>query len=225
MIGYLQGEILEHADGKMLVGVGDRSSFGAVGYFVSVPQSAAYGAFASGQRIELFIYSHVREDAFDLYGFSSKFEKTLFITLLSVNGIGPKSALGILSGVESTQLLDAILQGDQAFLTQVPGIGKKTAERVVVELKDSVRKRVDLGLFEGIGKSRRPSQISQREVHSHTYGDKVDSAVIKDAKDALLSLGYRDQEIHQLFGRVLANEDFKPRRAEDLIKTALRHLG
>ena len=225
MIGYLQGEILEHADGKMLVGVGDRKSFGVVGYFVSIPQSAAYGAFAAGQRIELFIYSHVREEAFDLYGFNSKFEKTLFITLLSVNGIGPKSALGILSGVESTQLLDAILQGDQAFLTKVPGIGKKTAERVVVELKDSVRKKIDLGLFDGMGKSPTHSQLDKREIQSHAYGGKVESSVIKDAKDALLSLGYRDQEIHQLFGRVLENGDFRPQRAEDLIKTALRQLS
>lgn len=125
MIGYLQGEILEHSDGKMLIGVGDRKQSGVVGYSVAVPQSAIYGSYLAGQMIELFVHTHVREESFDLYGFNSKFEKALFLTLLTVNGIGPKSALGILSVVEPNQLVDAIIQGDQAFLTRAPGIGKK----------------------------------------------------------------------------------------------------
>src|SRR6185436_13942980 len=108
MIGYLQGEILEHQDGKMIIGVGDRKTTGAVGYLVSVPQSAGYGGYLPGQKIELYVYTHVREESLDLYGFSTPFEKGLFLTLLGVNGIGPKSALGLISGVEATQLVDAI---------------------------------------------------------------------------------------------------------------------
>src|SRR5690349_8047558 len=116
MIGYLQGEILEHGDGKMLVSVGEAKSFGAVGYSITVPQGKAYNTYSAGQKIELFVYTHVREEALDLYGFSSKYEKALFLTLLSVNGIGPKSALGILSSGDIDHLVQAILEGDQAFL-------------------------------------------------------------------------------------------------------------
>src|SRR5690606_11499818 len=99
MIGYLKGRILEHAHGKMLVvlGSGEAAEPGAAGYLVFVPQSLTYANLAPGQVVELFVHSHVREDAFDLFGFSTRGEKELFLCLLSVNGIGPKGALGILS--------------------------------------------------------------------------------------------------------------------------------
>src|SRR5690349_763374 len=105
MIGYLNGEVLEHSDGKLLVTVGDRQTSGAVGYLVSVPQNPAYASLGPGQRTELFIYTHVREDALDLFGFQTSSEKNLFCVLLEVNGIGPKSALNILSKVGLQQLI------------------------------------------------------------------------------------------------------------------------
>src|SRR5262245_1010741 len=108
MIGYLNGEIIELSEGRILLGIGDRHSTGVVGYAVSVPQSLSYSNYLVGKRIELFVYTHVREEALDLYGFASQFEKNLFLLLLSVNGIGPKSALSLLSRIEPDQLVDAI---------------------------------------------------------------------------------------------------------------------
>lgn len=226
MIGYLQGEILEHSDGKMLVVVGERKAFGSVGYSVSVPQSAAYGSFISGQMIELFVHTHVREDALDLYGFSSSSEKNLFLTLLSVNGIGPKSALGILSAVEVSDLIEAVIQGDQAYLTRIPGIGKRTAERVVVELRDGMKKKVEQGVFGPLARGAKTgTSKNQGDSGRGREGSATDSAVFQDAKAALLGLGYKEQDIHQLLNRVLETSESRPRRAEDLIKTALRQLA
>lgn len=225
MIGYLQGEVLEHQDGKMIVGIGDRKSSGSVGYLVSIPQSAAYGGNLVGQQIELYVYTHVREDSLDLYGFGTPFEKELFMTLLSVNGIGPKSALGMISGVEASQLVDAIIHGDQALLTRIPGVGKKTAERIVVELRDSFRKKVEAGSF-GRGFKTPSSSKTPLSGTLLKNGDGVfDPSVFRDAKDALVGLGYREQDIHQLLNRVLENSEFRPSRAEELIRTALKQLG
>src|SRR4051812_12971584 len=98
MIGYLRGEILENADGKLLLTV-SASETGAVGYAVTVPQSPAYLAWLPGKSVEIFIHTHVREEALDLYGFANRMEKELFLTLLSVNGIGPKGAMGIMNKV------------------------------------------------------------------------------------------------------------------------------
>lgn len=214
MIGYLKGEILDHSDGKMLIGVGD---VGRVGYSVSVPQSAAYGTYSDGQTLELYIYTHVREEAFDLYGFHSKYEKALFLILLSVSGVGPKSALGILSGIEPEQLVNAIIQGDQALLTRTPGVGKKTAERIIVELRDSLKKKLDSGL---IG---RPSVGLATGATVRDIAPSVGSSVFEDAKSALIGLGYREQEVLQILHRVM--QDFQPTRSEDLIRTALKQIA
>lgn len=224
MIGYLKGEILENTDGKMTVGIGDGQTIGFVGYSVSIPQSAAYGIFRSGQKVELFVYTHVREDVLDLYGFSSKFEKEFFLILLGVNGIGPKSALGILSAAEPADLAAAIVRGDQAFLTRIPGIGKKTAERVVVELRDVLKKKMDTGAL-SFG-SAHPIE-KQRTVYEELKGSNSDAFtdVFNDAKAALIGLGYRESDIHSLLIRVMSNSPQKPQRTEDLIRTALRQLA
>jgi Holliday junction DNA helicase RuvA len=219
MIGYLQGEILEQDDGKILVGIGDSKSLGRVGYLVSVPGSANYGAYTVGQSVQLFVYTHVREEALDLYGFTTQQEKALFLTLLGVNGIGPKSALGILSRVEPLDLIDAIVQEDQALLTRIPGIGKKTAERVVVELKDTVRKKLEAGVF-----SKRTRDDGNRGKVGRS--EKLESAsAFEDAKAALVGLGYRESDIHQLLNRVLDTTEPRPLKTEDLIRSALRQLA
>jgi Holliday junction DNA helicase RuvA len=227
MIGYLQGEILENSDGKMLLGVGDRTSSGAgvVGYSVSIPQSSSYMGYVPGTRMELFIHTHVREDALDLYGFSSQKEKALFLTLLTVNGIGPKSALGILSAVEPEQLVEAILQGDQAYLTRIPGIGKRTAERVVVELRDIVKKKVESGVLNYSVQNSAHDRVLNTQRKSVGGNLSPESVIFQDAKSALLSLGYRENEAQQMLSRVLENAETRPQKAEDLIKTALRQLA
>jgi Holliday junction DNA helicase RuvA len=229
MIGYLQGEVLQCSEGKLLVGVGERQSFGVIGYLLSVPQRSQYLTFLAKTRVELHIYTHVREDALDLFGFLTPFEKELFLALLTVNGVGPKSALGILSSVEPFALVNAILKADQTALTKIAGIGKKTAERVVLELKDVVRKKVDLGLWTGPSHDSLAasgalslSEFAQEQGAELKQGN---SQVFQDAKSALVGLGYRDHDIHLLLNRILDSGDTPPRAVEDLVRSALRQLA
>ncbi len=213
MIGYLRGEVMDCADGKLLL------STGAVGYQVSLVLGPSHLGFAAGAPVELFIHTHVREDALDLYGFITKSDKDLFLTLLTVTGIGPKGAQGILSKVESPELIQAILNGDKDALTALPGIGKKTAERVVVELSDSVRKKVEAGIF--LGKS---GALHSKPTRA-TGAVSKDYTLVREAKEALLGLGYRENEIGSLLNRVMAESDPQPKQVEDLIKSALRALA
>lgn len=213
MIGYLRGEVLEHLEGKMTV------LTSGVGYLVSVPQSPNYISFTSGKPAELFIYTHVREDQLDLYGFATKLEKELFLTLLTVNGIGPKGALGILTRVEPDQLIRAVVDGNKESLTEIPGIGKKTAERVVLELSDKMRKKLESGDY-----GSRPAKASSATGSATARLATGQSRVVQDARDALVGLGYREQDVSQLLARMLSEGESAPSRAEDLVKSALRQL-
>jgi Holliday junction DNA helicase RuvA len=130
VIAYLRGRILEKRPHRIVVDVS------GVGYDVSVPLSTFYVLGEPGAEVVLRIHTHVREDALLLYGFSTRLEQDLFERLISIGGIGPKLALAVLSGVEPLQLIHAIGRSDIARLTGIPGVGKKTAERIVLELKD-----------------------------------------------------------------------------------------
>ncbi|MCM2324753.1 MAG: Holliday junction branch migration protein RuvA [Oligoflexia bacterium] len=216
MIGYLRGEIREHADGKLLLLVQD-----SVGYALAVPQSPAYLDFLPGKVVEVFVHTHVREDALDLYGFATKPEKELFLTLLSVTGIGPKGALGILSGMETGQLIQAIIEGDREALTAVPGIGKKTADRVVLELAEPLRKKLESGGFGGL-KATSPAPGAKGKASGAPAELR---GVFGDAKAALIGLGYREAEVSALLNRVMAESEKPPAKAEELIRAALRQLA
>ena len=135
MIGYLQGTILQCTPERALLDVQ------GVGYAVSIPLPTFYELEKIGaeRAVGLFIHTHVREDAIELFGFWTEKEKLLFEKLILVSGIGPKLARVILSGMPSEQLLAALAAGDTARLATIPGIGKKTAERMVVDLKDKVQ--------------------------------------------------------------------------------------
>lgn len=225
MIGYLRGEILENSDGKLILLAGTRESGGSVGYSVFVPQSPNYLDCIPGKVIELFVHTHVREDALDLYGFCSRLEKELFLTLLSVNGIGPKGALGMLSKVNPEELVQAVLEKDKDALTQVPGIGKKTAERVVMELADPLRKKVEAGLLGGMRPGRSGAKKGQQELQmDRASGASSLPPIFQDAKAALVGLGYREQDVTVLLNRVLAETETPPKKAEDLVRVALRQL-
>ena len=224
MIGYLSGVILDYSPGNVLVGVGESGA--RVGYSVCVPCLSAYDAWGVGSRIELFVHTHVREDALDLYGFASRAEKELFLTLLTVNGIGPKGAMNFLSKAETEQLVQAILEEDKATLVQIPGIGKKTAERVVLELADPLRKKVAAGILSlpGTKASARLADSSKRSNPSLTLkSGKTASPLVRDACDALLGLGYREGDALQLIERVLESMDQPPLKVEELIRGALRY--
>lgn len=130
MIAQLRGRILEKHPNRIIVDVN------GVGYDVAVPLSTFYGLGEPGADVALRIHTHVREDALALYGFATRLEQDLFERLIGVSGIGPKLGLAVLSGIEPLDLIRAIEQGDLARLTAIPGVGKKTSERIVLELKD-----------------------------------------------------------------------------------------
>jgi len=130
MIGFLRGRIADKQPNTLIVDVQ------GVGYEVHVPLSTFYDAGEQGAEITLRIHTHVREDALQLYGFLTELERQLFERLISVSGIGPKLAIAVLSGMDSRDLLACVQRGDVARLTGIPGIGKKTAERIVLELRD-----------------------------------------------------------------------------------------
>lgn len=219
MIGYLNGQILEVQDGKAIV----LTASASIGYSVTVPFSGQYSTLHAGSPVTLWIHTHVREDALDLYGFLSREEKEIFLTLLTVNGIGPKGAIGILSKVEIPTLVRAILEGDQATLVEIPGIGKKTAERVVVELKDSMRKKAENGLL--------PNEwlMTAASVGAMSSGSSAKSAAFailafREAKDALVGLGYREQEVVSVLKRVQESAPKDSPRTEEVVKQALKEL-
>lgn len=233
MIGYLRGQILDNQDGKLIVvpGMGAAAASGmsgsaaaqpnaisgAIGYTVLTVHGPEIPDFAPGKVIELFIHTHVREDALDLYGFISRSEKELFLSLTGVTGIGPKGAMSMIAKAGCGTLLQAILDGDKEMLTQVPGIGKKTAERVVLDAADSLRKKMDAGLLHDV----RPAKLQKAKVAGATSAKLTGgAAIIRDAKEALLGLGYKELEVGALLGRALEGVE-NPSSVEELIRLAL----
>jgi Holliday junction DNA helicase RuvA len=130
VIARLKGTLVEKTPSRLIVDVG------GVGYDVLVPLSTFYGLGDAGSAVVLRVHTHVREDALALFGFASSLEQDLFERLISISGIGPKLALAVLSGIDPGELVRAIRTQDVARLTRIPGVGKKTAERIGLELKD-----------------------------------------------------------------------------------------
>jgi len=132
MIAFLRGRVFEKQPNRVIVDVQ------GVGYEVLVPLSTYYQIGETGEDVALRVHTHVREEALQLYGFATELERQLFEKLIAVSGIGPKLAVALLSGMEAREFLTAVQRGDVTRLTGIPGIGKKTAERIVLELKDRV---------------------------------------------------------------------------------------
>jgi Holliday junction DNA helicase RuvA len=163
MIGQLRGRLADKRPNQILVDVG------GVGYLVSVPLSTYAGLGELHTEVTLLIHSHIREDAFALYGFLSSREKHLFEMLLTASGVGPSLALKILSGMSAEELIPAIRGNDLIRLTKIPGVGRKTAERMVVELKDKLESMAVL--------EQKPSVASPAGVEA-------------DVLSAIVNLGY-----------------------------------
>src|SRR5215831_20718876 len=132
MIAYLTGTLLSKQATSVIVDVG------GVGYEVAIPLSTFYELDETGSRVQLRIYTHVREDALQLYGFKTSRERELFMQLISVSGIGPKLGITLLSGMNADEMIASIRNNNLARLTLIPGVGRKTAERLVVELRDKI---------------------------------------------------------------------------------------
>lgn len=200
MIGRLRGIILEKQPPEVLIEVN------GVGYEVFMPMSCFYELPDRGQEATIFIQFIVREDAQLLYGFNDKQERALFRELIKVNGVGPKLALAILSGMSAQQFVLAVEQEQVSTLVKLPGVGKKTAERLVVEMKDRF-KGLNGDLFNG--NSSLPPVASAK----NSDGDAEAEAV-----SALVALGYKPQEASRLVSKVA-----KPGSgSETLIREALR---
>jgi Holliday junction DNA helicase RuvA len=136
MIAFLRGRVLDKQPNRVIVDVQ------GVGYELHVPLSTYYDIGDEGAEVSLRVYTHVREEALQLYGFLTTLEQQVFERLIGISGIGPKLAIAVLSGIETRELVLAVQRGDVARLTGVPGIGKKTAERIVLELKDRLSRIV-----------------------------------------------------------------------------------
>ena len=197
MIAHLTGTLREKRLQKLIVDVG------GVGYDVTVPLPTMYALGDVGSRVDLRIHTHVREDALQLFGFATPLEQTLFEKLIAVSGIGPKVALAILSGIEPAELTRAIRSSDVGRLTRIPGVGKKTAERVVLELKD-----------------RLPESVTA--LPETAAGAGPDADVRADLLSALGNLGYQRGAVEKTVDKALAATD--DRSFEPLLRATLKLL-
>ena len=166
MIAFLRGRVLDKHPNRILVDVN------GVGYDVTVPLSTYYNVGEAGAEIALHVHTHVREDALQLFGFLTSLEQLLFERLINISGIGPKLAIAVLSGIETGELVASIQRADVARLTRIPGIGKKTAERIVLELKDRLPRAPAAAAAADDGTRATPSQMRD------------------DVLSALVNLGY-----------------------------------
>jgi holliday junction DNA helicase RuvA len=198
MIALLTGKIAHKAPDYIILDVN------GVGYRVQIPFSTYYALPAEGGTVSLQIHTSVKEDAINLYGFRTQQEKELFQLLIGVSGVGPKLANGILSNSEPSELADSLLRGDLARLSAIPGIGKKTAERLVLELKEKIKK---LGLGLPAGHDATPVAGKQE--------------IRDDVLSALINLGYKESVVQKALGDVRITEDAT---VESILKQALKVL-
>jgi Holliday junction DNA helicase RuvA len=192
MIGFLSGKVISSKPTKILLDVS------GVGYVVFISINT-FEKISNKEKISLYIHTHVKEDSITLYGFHNESEKEIFELLISISGIGPKLALGVLSGIQTEDLKDAILNGDVSRIIAIPGIGKKTADRLILELKSKVGEvRVE-------GDSTVPYGVKQ------------------EAVSALTTLGYNYATSEKVIRQILTSSPACT--LEELIKSSLGELN
>lgn len=197
MIGYLRGRLAAKQPPALVVDVG------GVGYECEAPMSTFYGLPATGAEVTLLTHLVVREDAHTLYAFGTEQERRLFRSLLRVAGIGPKIALGILSGIQVDAFMLCIEAQDADPLVRIPGVGRKTAERLLIEMRDRVR---ELGAAGGVTVAASPAAAGTAQ---------------QEAYSALVALGYRPAEVVKLL-KTVADDDAT---TEELIRRALQRVA
>ena len=199
MIGRLQGEIIEKQAPYLLLDVK------GVGYELEAPMSTFYELPECGETVMLHTHLLVREDAHTLYAFKQVRDRSLFRNLLKVNGVGAKMALAILSGMDANAFTQCIHQGDVDSLVRIPGVGKKTAERLILDMRDRLDKEV-------------AAQVASNGKNANSLNGHVQQDPIADAVSALVSLGYKPNEA----SRMVSNVDTKSQNSEDIIRLALK---
>lgn len=197
MYAYLNGTLVEKESDHLIVDVNH------IGYYIHIAEGMLYRFPNVGELCKVYTYTSVREDAFWLYGFSSNEELKLFKLLITVSGIGPKAAMGLLSAVEVSAIQMAIISGDTKMLSKAPGVGAKSAGRIVLELKDKVSAEDVLG----------------HVVEKDNEVDAVTAKLRAEATEALVSLGYSVSDAYKVLSDISMNEKT---RVEDVIKEALR---
>jgi holliday junction DNA helicase RuvA len=177
-----------------------------VGYHIYIPLSTFYQLPDEMEKVSLHVYTHVRQDMLQLFGFQTETEKEIFLLLISVSGIGPKLALNILSGIGIKELLSAIVSADSERISAIPGVGKKTSQRITLELKEKVS-----DILEGIEvRPQEKMQIRNKEIFD-------------DALSALINLGYPSKSAKIVIENVLRNDN--DINLDTLLKEALRNLA
>lgn len=187
MISYLSGKIIAERESYLILDVG------GVGYKVH----CARGSLSAGEsKCELFIHNHIREDSNDLYGFKTIEALELFEKLISVNGVGPKAGMAIMAMADASRIIEAIISEDVAFFQAIPGIGKKVAAKIILDLKSKVSGLAGMGTFQNLTKSN-------------------------DVADALLALGYKSNEIGMIMTKIPADIS----SSEDKVRWCLKNLA
>lgn len=202
VIAYVKGPLAEKMDDSVIV------EAGGLGYRIFVPTSVLAELPKLGENVKIYTFYSVKEDSVSLYGFLSRQDLEMFRMLIGVNGVGPKSALGILSALNPDSLRLAILSSDAKAISKAPGIGSKTAQRIILDLKDKVHAE-DI-LYGGGDAKAAPVEISGV------------TEVGKEAVEALTALGYSASEAAGAVRKVTITETMT---AEDVLKGALRHLA
>lgn len=202
MIAYIKGKVAEILEDRVIL------EAGAMGYNLFMPMASAEAVLKRGDDVKLYTHLHVREDVMQLFGFLTKDDLHTFQLLLGVNGIGPKAALGILSGLTADELRFAVLSEDVKTISKAPGVGKKTAQKLILELKDK------MDLQEAFDLKTQHVQEAQ--------GDMADlSDARKEAVEALTALGYSGADALKAVKRVEMTSGMD---VETLLKTALKNL-
>lgn len=206
MIGRIRGILVEKAPGQALV------ECAGLGYEVDIPYTTFFHLPETGDEVTLHTHFAVREDAQSLYGFASSLDRDLFRLLIKVNGVGPKLAVGILSGLDAQQFIRCVENRDSASLVKLPGVGKKTAERLLIEMADRI------GQLEGQFVPTSPETTGTGQVAGQDPDRR--QAATEEAEAALIALGYKPQEAAKAISKV-AEEGMS---SETLIRLALRNM-
>ncbi len=202
MISYIRGELVDIQEDKIIVDVG------GVGYGIYMPRQAITRLPAAGREVKIHTYLNVREDAMQLFGFLSKDDLEVFKLVIGVSGIGPKGGLSILSGMSPDELRFAVISNDTKAISKTPGIGKKTAEKLIIELKDK------LSMEDVLERGKDSLEYSQET--SESVG------VQAEAVQALVALGYGSTEALRAVKKVEVGEAME---AEDVLKLALKYMS